>query len=138
MRRWQSATLLGLLSVALAWSTLPAAAQPPVRRRYVPRRPTMSPYLDYFRRDTGLLDPYNLFRKRNVRLNQAFEQQRRQLQYQQYQLNQTRLQFEQVQQAQRQMRASGATPTGHGSTFMNYSHYFGGSPAGGAAPVRSR
>ncbi len=138
MRRWRSVFLTGLLGVALVWSARPGVAQPPVRRRYVPRRPTMSPYLDYFRRDTGLLDPYNLFRKRNVRVNQAFEQQRRQLQYQQYQLDQTRFQFQQVQQAQRQMRASGATPTGHGSTFMNYSHYFGGSPTGGAAPARSR
>ena len=138
MRRWHTVTLAGLLGLAVVWSALPAVAQPPVRRRYVPRRPTMSPYLDYFRRDTGLLDPYNLFRRRNVRVNQMFEQQRRQLQYQQYELNQTRLQFQQIQGAQRQMRASGAGPTGHASTFMNYSHYFGGSSTGGGAPAGSR
>lgn len=132
----RSMAIGALVSVVFVLASVPAPAQPPTRRRYVPRRPTMSPYLDYFRRDTGLLDPYNLFRSRDIRQNQLYQQQQRQIYQQQQELYQQRLQFQELQGAQRQMRASGASQTGHGSTFMNYSHYFGG--VSGAGPTAGR
>ncbi len=127
-------TLLVMFTVGMFFQTVAStSAQPPTRRRYIPRRPTMSPYLDYFRRDTGLLDPYNTFQRPQVRMRQFYQQQQQQIYRQQQQLEQQKMQFQQIQGSLRQFRESGASPTGHGATFMNYSHYFGQNPTGGGA-----
>lgn len=79
-----------------------------------PYGPTLSPYLDYFRRDTGVLDPYN-----------AFIRPRRQLDNQLGQMVQEeRAANTQLQQQIQGIRAETAAPTGTGATFMNYSHYY--------------
>jgi hypothetical protein len=91
-----------------------------------PYGPTLSPYLDYFRRDTGVLDPYN-----------AFIRPRRQLQnqigniVQQEQAENARL-HQQIQG----IRAAQGAPTGTGATFMNYSHYYRTGPMAGAGRRR--
>lgn len=79
-----------------------------------PYGPTLSPYLDYFRRDTGVLDPYNAFiRPRRQLQNQLADM------AQQQQVENVRLQ-QQIQG----IRAATAAPTGTGGTFLNYSHYY--------------
>jgi hypothetical protein len=100
----------GALLVALL--AAPASAQIP---RYMPPAGNPLPNaLNYFRNDTGILDPYN-----------AFVAPRRQLDYQlratqsQMQQNQRRLQRELD-----QIRESGAAPTGIGAGFMNHGAYF--------------
>ena len=88
-----------------------------------PYGPTLSPYLDYFRRDTGVLDPYN-----------TFIRPRRQLQNQLDGIvQQERVETTRMQQQIQGIRESGAAPTGSGATFLNYSHYYKANPAGGAA-----
>ena len=84
-----------------------------------PYGPTITPYLDYFRRDTGVLDPYNTF----IRPRRQLENQIGQI-VQQERAENTRLQ----QQIQR-VREEQVAPTGAGATFMNYSHYYRQGPA---------
>ena len=91
-----------------------------------PYGPTLSPYLDYFRRDTGVLDPYNTFiRPRRQLQNQIADI------VQQEQSETARLQ-QQIQG----IRAAEAGPTGTGATFLNYSHYYRSSPTGTQARRR--
>jgi hypothetical protein len=96
-----------------------------------PYGPTLSPYLNYFRQDTGVLDPYNTF----IRPLRQLDNQLGQMQQQEQAAN-TRLQ-QQIQG----IRAETAAPTGTGATFMNYSHYYrtgrgAGGMGGSAAPRR--
>lgn len=92
-----------------------AKAQTPYRRYAPPAGPTITPYLNYFRRDVGAVgDPYN-----------AFIVPRRQLDAQVYQLNQQQQTDFQTNQRQiRQMRETTAVPTGTGAGFMFFSHYY--------------
>lgn len=121
MRTWllhyRTIGLLAMLLVAASVDT--ALAQGGRYRgfggRYSsPYGPTMSPYLDYFRRDTGVLDPYN-----------TFIRPRRQLQNQLSDI----VQQEQAQTAKLQQQIQGikeaqAAPTGVGASYLNYSHYY--------------
>ena len=91
-----------------------------------PYGPTLSPYLDYFRRDTGVLDPYN-----------TFIRPRRQLQNQLDDIvQQERAETTRLQQQIQGIRESGAAPTGTSATFLNYSHYYKAGPTAGAARRR--
>ncbi len=94
-------------------------AQKPMKysQRYSPRRPTLSPYLNYFRRDSGLLDNYNAFVAPRQRLQSRLQTQEAVIYQQQQQLRQ-------VQNSVSRYRQAGAGITGTHSTFMNYSHYF--------------
>jgi hypothetical protein len=95
-------------------------------RYRAPYGPTISPYLDYFRRDTGVLDPYN-----------AFIRPRRQLENQLGQMAQEdRAANVRLQQQIQGIRESTAAPTGRGATFMNYSHYYRAAPGGVASRRR--
>ena len=90
----------------------PASAQQP---RYVPPAGrTLPDELNYFRRDVGVLDQYNGF---IVPLRQL-DNHLRTMQTQQ------QTDFQAAQRAISQLRASQAAPTGVGSGFMNYSHYY--------------
>lgn len=120
-------TLAIALTLALGTATT-ASAQWGRSRGYggrysSPYGPTLSPYLDYFRRDTGVLDPYNAFIRPRRELN--------------YQLNNMAAQ-EQVENARLQreitqlkgVRAPSAAATGTSATYFNYSHYYS-QPIGG-------
>ena len=75
---------------------------------------TLPEELNYFRRDVGVLDQYN-----------GFVAPLRQLDYQlQTMQDQQRNDFQAAQRAISQIRTSQAAPTGVGSGFMNYSHYY--------------
>lgn len=117
--------LTSLSAIALlALTAGPALGQIP---RYRP--PGGSPIprqLDYFRRDVGVLDPYNTFvaprrqLDRNLQTLQAQED---------YNARRTQQELSQIKQ-------STAAPTGTGATFMNYSHYFPRGNQTGRAPRR--
>ena len=85
-----------------------AVAQRP--GRYRPHRPTLSPYLDYFRRDTGLTNQYYTY----IRPRRQLERFARD---QQSQVRSLRQQLQQV-------REPTVRPTGIHGGFMNYSHYY--------------
>jgi hypothetical protein len=106
------ALMLAASSVALAQSPYRPVAGPTLPRQ-----------LDYFRRDVGVLDPYNTFVAPRKRLDQDL----RRLQAQE------QADAAQAKKAIAGVRASLAAPTGSGATFMNYSHYYSRS-----GPVRSR
>jgi hypothetical protein len=116
LRRQLAPALLFLLAVCAADACF---GQGGVYRAYggryrSPYGPTISPYLDYFRRDTGVLDPYN-----------AFIRPRRQLDNQLGQMVQDeRAANTRLQQQIQGIRAETAAPTGASATFMNYSHYY--------------
>jgi hypothetical protein len=108
---------VALGAVSTGWAQQP---------RYVP--PAGSPLpneLNYFRRDVGVLDPYNTF----VRPRRELAQQLRAMEAQQ------RSDYASAQQSISQLRASQAAPTGVGAGFMNYSHYYN-LPSGGQRPLR--
>jgi hypothetical protein len=102
------------LLVVAAWVlvALPLHAQSP---RYTPPAGDPLPNaLNYFRRDVGVLDPYNAFVEPRRQLDRRIQ----------------RMEFEQEasdrrqQSAINQVRRPAAAPTGSGATFMNYSHYY--------------
>jgi hypothetical protein len=70
--------------------------------------------LDYFRQDVGVLDNYNTFVAPRRQLDRNLQSLQAQENY-----NARR-----TQQEISQIRQSTVAPTGVGSTFMNYSHYY--------------
>jgi hypothetical protein len=104
--------LFGLLSFV---GTGSASAQRQYRRYSPPAGPTVTPYLNYFRQDTGVVgDPYNAFivprRQLDTQITNLAKQQK-------LDTDETRKQVE-------QFRESEAAPTGAGAGFMNYSHFY--------------
>lgn len=95
--------------------------------RYTP--PAGSPIpneLNYFRRDVGVLDPYNAFIEPRRRIDRQFQQLAEQQQ----------LDAQSNRQAITRLRQSEAAPTGTGATFMNYSHYYPRAAVGGSRRAR--
>jgi hypothetical protein len=95
--------------------------------RYTP--PGGSPLpaaLDYFRRDVGVLDPYNTFVAPRRQLNN------------QLQAITARQQagFRAAEAQISALRESSAAPTGVGAGFMNYSHYYSINPVGRSRHAR--
>jgi hypothetical protein len=98
-----------LLVPALAWGQGFGGAGS--RGYYRPSRPTLSPYLDYFRRDVGLTNQYYSFVRPYQQLSSTLNQQNAAISGLSRQVNQAGA-------------AQGPLPTGTGSVFMNYSHYY--------------
>jgi hypothetical protein len=112
--------LMLTLALVLACGVLvaPASAQ---RRYRSPFGPTLSPYLDFFRRDNGALgDPYNAWVRPRQNLRNELYQQQRSL----YNLNRELRDVNREVQDLELLRESGAAPTGTGSRFMNFSHFY--------------
>ena len=123
-------TAVGTLIVVLA-STAASDGQQPYGP-YQPR-PTLSPWLNMFRRDTGPLDNYHTFVQPRFQAQQAFQTQQGAIEQQQFNIDSLGHDVTQL-EAQRHAQIH---PTGTASTYMNYSHYYGaqGSP-GHAARAR--
>lgn len=112
--------LIVVAALALCAGVLasPASAQ---RRYRSPSGPTITPYLDYFRRDNGVLrDPYNAWVRPRRIVRDEIYQQRQSL----YTLGRGLRDVNRDVNQMQSLRASGASPTGTGSSFMNYSHYY--------------
>jgi hypothetical protein len=93
-----------------ACGQIPYRYSPPAGR-------TLTPYLNFFRQDVGVLDPYNAFivpqrdlEYRLKGLGAAAQRQQAEIQTTQHQLN--------------RIYQSGAAPTGTGGRFMNYGGYY--------------
>ncbi|MFO0911789.1 MAG: hypothetical protein U0795_02425 [Pirellulales bacterium] len=86
-------------------------------------RPTLSPYLDYFRTDTGLLPQYQQFVRPKMQLRDELVRQNGQLVQQQQQISN-------VGRNLSRFVEQGTRPTGSRSVFGNHSHYYQLGPAG--------
>jgi hypothetical protein len=84
------------------------------------QRPALSPYLYLNRRDPGPLGPYLSYVRPQQQLRSALSQQSRHLQQQQASIRSLRQQVTQIGET------GSLRPTGTGSVFMNYSHYYPG------------
>jgi hypothetical protein len=87
------------------------------QRYQSPSGPTITPYLDYFRQPTGVLDRYNQYVVPRRQMRQRLTQQDTLLRG----LN-TRV--SEVNDEIQRVREPTITPTGVGSSFMNYSHFY--------------
>jgi hypothetical protein len=97
----------------------PSTLASPTYRSPALRSPTISPWLDLFRRNEGVLDNYNQFVRPQQQLRRAMAQQQNEITSQR--LRQRRIQSE-IGALQRDGR--GHMPTGVGGTFQNYLHYY--------------
>ena len=122
MRRIVIATMLLAGWVALCFAR-PAQAQ----LRYEPRRPTLSPYLNYFRLDPGPVDPYFSYLVPQRRLQGTLAGQSALIRRQESSIRSLQSRFTQFQQG------GPVAPTGLGSAFGNYSSYYPGLQMGGAS-----
>lgn len=93
-----------------------------------PAGPTLTPYLDYFNRPTGVLDRYHQYVVPRQQLSQRLQQQERVTLQQERNLQTLQTQVGEIQSGGLgpQLRAPGTGVTGIGATFMNFSHYFSG------------
>jgi hypothetical protein len=126
MNRKQVALTILIGCVLLCASAAPAHAQRGSSPYF--QRPTLSPYFELFRRDSAPLGTYHSFYRPRVRLQDTLSRQYADLQRQQASIRSLREQVSQVSEAQ---RTGAVRPTGTGSVFMNYSHYYPGLGAGG-------
>jgi membrane-anchored protein YejM (alkaline phosphatase superfamily) len=117
-------TRMGMLCAALAVGTLigwpgdAVAQRPNSNSSYRPSRPTLSPYLQLFRRDPGqILPSYQNFVQPQFEARDFRRQQERNVQNLQRGLNQ-------VQQTGQLEHTSGTIQSGIGSTFQTHSQYF--------------
>lgn len=118
MKRSQAILTLVIASAALL-TALPASAQ---GRRpyspYQPARPTISPWFNLYRQDGGALDNYHTFVRPEIQLRTTLRQQA-------YDINRQGRDIQAMRQNMSGVkRAMGIRPTGSGSMFMNYSHYY--------------
>jgi len=113
---------------ALVISSSIAQAQAPVRRTWSPSS-TLSPWLNLFRYDSGVLDPYNSLVRPRLELQDRLRRQQLGLARQAAGLSAVR---QQMIQSGDQMPIR---PTGASSVFMNYSHYYPGFQGGGRGGV---
>jgi hypothetical protein len=87
---------------------------------YTPQSPAISPWMGLWNNNTGAVDNYHTFVQPQLELNKTLQMQSAALNRQARGLRDLNSEINQPQGAQ-----SGMMPTGQGSTFMNYSHYYG-------------
>lgn len=105
-----------IAGVVLLLTRTPAGAQNP-RVPYTPR-PTLSPWLNMNRADPGPVGPYLSYVRPEQRLRRTLDEQQARLSRQQVELQSLR-------ERATAIETRGVTaPTGVGSTFMNFSHYY--------------
>jgi len=102
-------------------STTPSWAQRP---SYRPNTPTLSPWFGLYNRDSGPLSNYHNFVRPRQQVYRALRQQRSEIQRQSSDLHML------GQQVLGMRQTNSLRPTGIGSTFMNYSHYYNIQPSG--------
>lgn len=95
-----------------------ALAQRPARSSYRPSRPTLSPWFNLYRSEGGALDNYHSFVRPEQQLRRTLTQQESAIRQQGASLRTLGGQMSSMQQAYP------TRPTGTGSTFMNFSHYY--------------
>jgi len=106
-----------LLAGALLTSARAASAQGP-ESRYRPSRPTLSPWFDLYQRNSGPLDNYHQFVRPQIELQDTLTQQNAAIQRGSAGLRSLRSEVTDLQQE------GNVRPTGTGSVFMDYSHFY--------------
>jgi hypothetical protein len=84
--------------------------------RYTPARPTFGEAFNYARGDVGLLTPYQTFVQPQRQLRYALDAQQSQIATQQSEIARLTTDLETA--------TTGASATGKGGSYMNYSHYY--------------
>ena len=112
-----------LLVVGTVWTPVAFA------QRYTPIRGPISPWMDIFQRKPGPLDNYHSYVQPEIQLQRTVNQQNNAL-------TQNALGIQSLgQQVEDAQKESPVHPTGAGSVFMEYSHYY--PTKGGRATARS-
>lgn len=101
-----------LLCSASASGQYPGGIGRPYPGRYQPARPTVSPYLNLFRTQRGPIPNYNLYVRPMLQQQSINAQQGAAVQ--------------QLEQGLRQTQTTVSGPTGIGSGYRNFSHYYSG------------
>ena len=128
---------LSLVSALLIACAVLCEAQSAYAQRRPPRvrshsSPTLSPWLQLYRRDGGPLDNYHNFVRPEQQLRRTLDRHGTAIQRQKAGIRSLGNQVSTMQ------RGSSVRPTGAHGTFMNYSHYFGvGGGGGGGGSSRS-
>ncbi len=119
----RAVTIVALAWIVAVWcANMTVYAQgpggPPYRTQPWQPGPTLSPYLDYFRRPLGPLDSYHEFVRPRRQVQQRLQQQDLQLRRQAQGLQSVQ------EQIARPQRPSGAAPTGTDAGFFRHSHFY--------------
>jgi hypothetical protein len=86
--------------------------------------PPLSPYLLFSRRPTGIYDNYHAFVRPRIDMRTALRVQDQQIGY----LNRNLAVVERDVRTLSTVRESAVAPTGVGSAYMNYSHFYPTAP----------
>jgi hypothetical protein len=118
------------LVATLLFSAAESYGQVGTGRNPLPK-PTVSPYLNLLRGNTGPVPNYHSLVRPQLQ-QQAINQQQRAINLKQQSLSQANQQgIQRVQQGLFELRQSQASPTGTGGGFMNFSHFYSLSGAPG-------
>jgi len=98
---------------------------------YRPSRPTLSPYLNLYRTDSGIVDNYNAFVRPNIAMRSALQQQQSALTRQGMNIGT----IQQYISGQQRGAARARTTAG---AFMDFMHYYPGANASRGAMGRRR
>ncbi|MEX2188649.1 MAG: hypothetical protein WD875_17710 [Pirellulales bacterium] len=109
MIRPRTLTVLSAVLAGLFLLAADASAQAP---RYQPSRPTLSPYLNLFRNQRGPVPNYHLYVRPILQQQSINAQQGAAVQ--------------QLEQGLRETQTTQSGPTGIGSGYRNFSHYYSG------------
>jgi hypothetical protein len=111
MSQLRASVMLLMLGCVFA-STVPAMGQRYSVPSYQPATSTLSPWFNLYQRNTGPLDNYHMYVRPQLQLQSTLQRQDANIQL----LGQA--------VAQPLEQKSAAAPTGTGSGFMSYSHYY--------------
>ena len=117
-----------LIGLAVVGSVQPAQAQ----TRYRIDRPTFNPWFQLFRQDPGPLGRYHSYVRPTQQLRRTLTGQAIRIEQQQARIGALQGQVTTLQEI------GAVRPTGTGSVFMNYSHYYTGAGGGGGSRSYSR
>lgn len=121
---------------AIAWTiglgVQTVTAQMPGHAPYQPAQPTLSPWFRLYDRNSGALDNYHSMVRPEIRLRSTLRQQDTLLQEQGVGLQGLSGQVNEIENHDL------LRPTGAGSVFMDYSHYYDMGGAGARSPTQTR
>ncbi len=114
--------LVALIVAAMAALTGDTLAQ---QRYHSPYGPTLSPYMDYFRTDPGVVSPYHQYIRPRRALDQRLREQQAGIGQAQREVGQLQMELR-ASDPRQMMAAPPIAPTGRVPTHMNYLHYYPG------------
>ncbi len=129
--RWAAVSAIACL---LSLGAGMACAQSAQSGLYQPAYPTLSPWLNLYQRNTGPLDPYHMYVRPEMQLRDTLRRQDTRIQQQGVGIGRLKGQVSELE------KGGPLRPTGTGSVFMDYSHYYDleGGPAGHSHPRSAR